>query len=104
MLNVKDLQLSVDQKSVCDRKKKYNPLPPDRSVPDAQLVCTKQHDMPSFYVPYPLSHIVQRDMSLPGKSILLYACVFSYSDIRKGNCHLAVAPYTTFNAKGFEDS
>lgn len=50
LLNVKDLQLSVDQNQCVIQKNIQSAF---HSVPDAQLVCTKQHDMPSFYVPFP---------------------------------------------------
>lgn len=81
---------------------KYNLLTPDLSVPNSQLEYTKQQDVP--FMCHLLDRTLHRGMSLPRKSALPYPGVFCYLDICKGNCHLPVAPYTTFNAKGFEDS
>lgn len=98
--NVQELQPSMDQKSVCDAK--IQSATPDHSVLNAQLKYTKQHELP--FMCHLSNRTLHRGMSLPRKPILLYPYIFCYPDICKGNCHLPVAPYTTFNAKGFEDS
>lgn len=82
---------------------KYNLLIPDHSIPHAQLVYTKQHDM--HFMCHFLNPTLHRGIWVSqGNQSSCNPAVFSHSDFSKGNCHLPVAPYNTFNAKGFEDS
>lgn len=85
---------------------KYNLLTPDHSVAHAQLEYTKQHDMP--FMCHFLNPTLHRGIraSQGNQSSCIPAFFFSLSQryLAKGNCHLPVAPYSTFTAKGFEDS